>query len=618
MKKIVVWLFVSVLVLQLVCAGEIFSGEVKDNVPFTINDISHNARYYPSAKKVSLMAGTDRVLIAVGECQEINGLKYCIDSAVEGFDDETGDPASTMELRVLQSGPDITIDRDVTDESPGLNEEVEFTVTLTNNGNERASNIIYEDNFPSSVKVSSAYYSAITNGISWTGSIEKGKSQTIKYKIRLAEFKDFESVAQVSFLWNGKVNKVKSSSIDFSVSKPYRVSDSMSAKSVGLNEDIIYTLSLNNTNAAGDIIVDKIEVIFPKGVTSSYRDMEWEVGDGKLTYKGKVSANSGKSLSFRFKSLNPLQGKIATKVMLRSNNEPFEEDFEHAFGIGISDVLPEITIKPSPVKGGGELEVEAKITNNGESTVSGISLDMASDLVDIRGWRDLELEPGKKHYAFNKIINAPSIDEEKTFFLKLSGSYRSAAGKTMKFEAMEQVTVTPQDKVLELTPDIKIDGKDVNVTLKVKNVAQYKLTYVSLIDTFPTGFRSSVGSRDIDIEELNIGEERTAYSYIVRIPDAYTKKSFDITHTVNALDKDESKIMYEKKTAVQLGEGAAAEESKTGTAAADESASNATAQANATGAAAPEEAEKPGIFKRMWSWIKGLFGGDDAPEDSFE
>jgi hypothetical protein len=237
---------------------------------------------------------------------------------------------------------------------------------------------------------------------------------------------------------------------------------------------------------------------------------------------------------------------------------------------------------------------------------------MASDIVEIRGWRDISLEGGKKQYAFNKIVTAPAIDEEKSYFLKLSGSYNLPSGKKKNFELIKNVTVTPQEKVVELTADKIINGKEINMTLRVKNVAAYKLSYLSLIDSFPSGFKMTAGKRDADIDELGIGEEKVAYSYIVKVPDSYTKPSFDITHTFNALDKDEKKVMTEKKTTIVLGgAGAAAEETKEGAAA---EVSNAT---NASSTATEEETtEKPGIFSRMWRWIKGLFGGKE--EEKFE
>jgi hypothetical protein len=148
--------------------------------------------------------------------------------------------------------------------------------------------------------------------------------------------------------------------------------------------------------------------------------------------------------------------------------------------------------------------------------------------------------------------------------------------------------------------------------LKVKNVAAYKLTYVSLVDSFPSGFKTTAGERDADIEELGIGEERVAYSYIVKVPDSYTKPSFDITHTFNALDSAEKKVMTEKKTTIVLGgAGVAAEETK-GEAATETS--NAT---NETATTTEETTEKPGIFKWMWRWIKGIFV-KEKPEEKFE
>ncbi|MBN1544119.1 hypothetical protein JW898_01505 [Candidatus Woesearchaeota archaeon] len=620
MKRLLTCVFMFVLLMEIVYAGEIFNSDVKDNVPFTINGITHIARYYPSAKKVSMLAGTDRVLVAVEDCENIGGMKYCIDSAEEGINEETGDPASTMRLRVLQSGPEIDIDRSISEDEPGLNEEVVVTVTLTNVGNERATNVNYVDKFPDSVKVSSTYYDIITNGVSWAGSINVGASQVITYKLRFQDFITYESAGEASFIFNSKVNKVKSGTATFEVQKPYKLSDSISAKSVDVGEDITYSLNISGLDAAQDLNINKVEIALPEGSTVSYRDMGLDAVGNKVTYSGKISGEGSKVLSFRFRSSKVAQGKLVTNIDLRVGQKSFAEKFEHDVGFGVSAITPEITFSTATVKGGRELEIEAKITNNGEDTISDISLDMTGDIVEPSGWRKLELEPGKKHYAFNKIINAPAIDEEKTYFIKLSGSYARGSGKTMKFEATKEVTVLPQEKLVELSPVFRVDGKEVNVTLNVKNVAPYKISYVSLIDTFPKGFQVTAGSRDIDIEELGIGEERIAYSYVVKVPGDYKKDTFEIAHIFNGLNKDEEKVMTEKKSTVVIGAAAASgagageEEEEANT---TESGSNETG-GEETGAETGEAEEKPGIFTRMWHWIKGLFSKNPAEEDKFE
>ncbi|MBW2971760.1 DUF11 domain-containing protein [Candidatus Woesearchaeota archaeon] len=618
MKKLLASFVVLILFVQLAVAGEIFNDEVKDNVPFTINSIEHVARYYPSAGKVSLKAGDDRVLVAKEDCADLGDLKYCIDSVSEGINEETGDPASTMQLRVLQSGPTIEITRSISDDTPNLNEEVTVSATITNSGNERASNVNYEDKYPSSVRVSGAVADLVMNGASWVGSLNPGESQTISYKLKFSDFITYESTAVASFIFNNKVNKVKSSTKEFEVQKPYRISDSISSKSVDVGEEITYIVSINNSDSSQDLRVESFESVLPAGATTSHRSMGLELDDGKVKYSGTIEGSGSEELTFRFKSMKVAEGELVTKVTLKVGSKTFQEEFKHKVGIGVSAIMPEITFNPTTVKGGGELEIEAKITNNGDETVSDISLDMTSDIVDPSGWRHLELEPGKKHYGFNKILSAPAATEEKTYFVKLSGSYQRASGKTMKFEAREELTVLPQEQLVALLPKFKVDGKEVNVTLSVKNVAPYKVTAISLIDTIPKGFKALAGDRYIDIDEMAIGEERVAYSYVVEVPATYTKDTFEIVHIFNGLDKDEEKIMTEKTSAVSLS-GAAADETGSEEAPEETAEGNETAgNESGTGTSAEQDEEKPGIFTRMWRWVKGLFSKEPEEEDRFE
>jgi hypothetical protein len=612
------YIIILVMLSAAVAAGEIFNDEVKDNVIFKVNNIDHIARYYPSAEKASILAGTDRVLVELGDCRELNNLKYCLDSATEGFDDETGDAASTMEIRVLESGPELDIDLEVSDDEPNLNEVVDITATITNVGNERASNLVFEHNFPSSVKVSGAYLSYTTNGAEWTGSLNSGDSKEISYKITFKDFLKIDSAAKTSVIYNNKVRKASSETVTFDVQKPFNVSDSLSAKSVDVNEEIRYSISIGNNDETNAITIKELEVSIPQGAVISHRDLEFENVNGKVSYSGQISAGQSINLSFKFKASQPVQGDLKAKVQITMGTKTFDTELSHKVGLGVSDIMPEITFKPSPVKGGHELEIEAKITNNGEENISEISLDMVSNLVGNKGWRHLELLPGKKHYAYNKIMNAPSYDEEKEYFIILTGSYLTSAGKIKKFTSRENITVLPQDKLAELAPEIKVDGKEVNVTLKIKNIAAYKLTYVSLIDTFPQGFRMSEGSRDKDFEEIAIGDELTAYSYIVKVPDTYTKDSFEITHIFNGLTDDNQTVMTEKKTKVNLGKAAETGSKSTGTAV--NATTNETGNKTDETAAADEteEDDKPGIFTRMWRWIKGLFSGDDEPDDKLE
>ncbi len=609
--KYYAWFILVVFLLQTVSAIEVFNANVKDNIAFKIDGVTHIARYYPSAKKVSMLAGTERILIEEDGCAKLGSYNYCVGNVTEGVDDETGDPSSTIPLRVVQAGPDITVERAISDDEPKLNEEITITATIRNTGNERAPNVNYADKFPSSVKVTTSFYDPISNGVLWAGSLDVGKYQTITYTLKFQDYIKYNSTAEASFAFNNKMNRVKSDNELFEVKSPYKLTDSISSASVDLGEDISYNLTINSTTNDQDLSIDSLEMILPAGAMTSNRDMYLESGEGKLTFAGPIKAGTSKQLSFSMKSMKPIQGELVVKMTFIIAGKKFTEELRHKVGMGISDIAPEIKFNPESVKGGKELEIEARIINNGDNKVSGIDLDMTSDIIEPRGWRQLELEPGKKHYGFNKIINAPFIDEDKTFFIKLSGSYKASSGKSMKFNLTKEVTVLAQEIVAELRAVPKIEGDKVNITLFVKNKANFKLEYVSLIDTLPSGFKMIAGSRDADIDAIEAGEEKLAYSYVVTLPTGFAKDSFIVTHTFNAVDDKEEKVMFDKNSEIKIKEDGKPITTETGT--------NATPLDNATKTqASEEETTKPGVLKRFWNWVKGIFTKEPKVEDKFE
>ncbi|MFH1668441.1 MAG: hypothetical protein ABIA62_00790 [Candidatus Woesearchaeota archaeon] len=617
LKLLTQYTLVLILMLNIAYAGVIFEGEVKDNIPFTVDSITHIARYYPSAGKVSILAGEERILVAKEDCQTLNKYEYCLDSVEVGIDEDTSDPASIMQLRVFKAGPDLSVKRTVSQDEPDIDESVSMTATITNDGNERASSINYEDKFPSGVKVTGPNYNPGTNGIFWTGSLNPGSSQIVTYQIKFSDFMTYKSKAKAAYLFDGKMNNVYSNEVTFEVNKPYTIIENLSAKSVGLGEEIGYTITINNT-ASQELSITSLKMNVPKGVVVSKRDMGLEISGDTVSYTGTILTGASKTLSFKFKSSQPLQGTLLVNAEIRFGTQRLEEESTYKIGIGVSDIVPEITFSHDTVKGGAELEIEAKITNNGEATISGVSIDMASDILEPRGWRNLELKPGDKHYAFNKIINAPATDEEKTYFITIKGSYITGSGKTMPYNATGKVTVLAQEKLIEMSPIItpqpEVNGtKSFNVTLNIKNIAPYKLTFISLIDTFPQGFKAIVGDQYIDIEEMAIGEERVAYSYILKVPNTYTEDSFKITRTFNALDRDEEKVMTETLTKVNLKEVIDNTDTAANT---NISAENAGDAVGTEGTTADDTKDKPGIFKRFWGWLTGLFSKE--PEETFE
>ncbi|NQU79492.1 DUF11 domain-containing protein [Candidatus Woesearchaeota archaeon] len=606
--RIIIFFAITILLLPcVVIAGEIFNDEITDNEIFYINGVEHIVRYYPAAKKVSMKAGDDRVLIEVLKCEDIGSYKYCVDRASVKFNDETGETANEIELRVLESGPEIEIDRGISTDEPNINSEVDITAQITNEGNERAININYEDSFPSSVKVSSAHYNTINNKVLWVISLDPGESQSITYSVKFTDFITYNSTSKATVIFGGSVKKYESDEIYFDVQKPYELSDSVSSRSVAKGEDIEYTVSINNTDPSVALEIRKIEITLPEGVSVSSKDSNTDYKNGKIFHSGSLEPGESRSLTVKFRSDNEVRDAVSTEVNLRSGTTLFDEVLSEDVNLGVSDILPLIIFAPSNITSGRELEIDARIVNDGNSNVSSISIDMASNIIDTKGWRNIVLEPGEDHIAFNKIITAPAVDEITSFFVKLSGSYTTASGEKMKFDDKKEVTVLPGEKLIEITPVITVDGNKVNITLNVKNIAGYVLEHVSLIDGLPKGYQTATGERFADIEKLAKDEELTVYSYIVETPNS---KLFDITHTFNMLDSEGNNVLIEKVSSISLSaednsateDGTVQEQQSTLTDNTTDDTGNTTSNESKE-----PETKKKGIFSRMIGWFKGLF-----------
>lgn len=621
MKKILLIAFISVLLLiPTAIAGEIFDGEVKDNEYFTVEGVKHIARYYGgSVKKLSLKvhAGTElekTSLIELKDCKAIYTWTYCFDGVDDLTDDETGDAVSVSNIRIVESGPSLDIDRSFSSVDPAINEDVEVDVIITNNGNERASNFLYKDKYPAEVKISSAALDSINNQISWSNSLNPGETASFSYKLKFEDFIEHTSQAEVTYYFNNKVNKDLSDEETFTVRKPYSITHSFSTLAPAEGEEVTYIINISNNDSSTTLDITDLKINLPSHFAVTKKDLGFERKVNAYEYNGQVSAGNTVTLELKFKSVTKGIHDVSTDVDCSLGNLRFEETNSEDIRVGISNIVPEITITPESTKSGKEIEIEAKITNEGTYTIDMIRLDLISDILEVRGWRTIELDDGETYYAYNKILNAPSVDEETEYYITLSGSYQNDAGKTFEYEETKTFTVQPGEKLVELTPKTEVIGQEVKITINVKNVASHVVKEISLIDSLPTGFSMVSGDRFADIESLAIGEDIDAYNYTVKIPDDYRLDNFVITHMFNGDDSDGDLVTLETTSLIDISEVAAQNRESDNEEPSVDTEEEETLE-ETEDVMVEDEEKKPGVFKRMWNWIKGLFSGDDVESE---
>ncbi len=615
-KIIIIASMIAIFLIPMVTAETLFEGTIKDNEPFYIQGVKHIARYYPSAEKLSLAIGEDRILIKLHECEDYQDRQYCVDKATAGYDDETGQGMSETDIRVLEFGPDVTIDRDISDTTPLIGQEVTVDVTITNKGTERATSINYKDRYPPEVTISGPSINRALNQAEWAGSLDPEKSHTFSYTLKFKDFITYQSKAEVSYPHKDKIVNKYSSSVNFTVQKPYDFSTNLSTGSAGLGEEITYTATIKNEGTEN--LNSDLNIIVPEGAIVVSRGSDLKGTAPTLTYSSDdvdlLKPGDTKTLEFTFKETKKGLHEIKSKASFKTMSNTFSEEKTDTFTAGVSDIVASVNITPSTVKAGGEFMAEVKVTNRGSKTITVDSIDFESDLTSRRGWRSITLEPGKSHYALNKIMYAPLTNEEQEYLFNISGWYLNSKGMRFDFSKTGMMTIEPFEKILDIKEDHHLINetagqKYINITVRIKNIKDYELTDLNIVDSIPKGSKQVSGQRDLEREKLEPGEEILAYSYVVRLPKGFEETKFDITHTINVKKEGEEEA-FEIPATITL-DGVVKEDkenNKTSDTTEERKAAGQTEDNTTTKTTNDEEEKgKKGLLSRLWDWLKNIF-----------
>src|SRR3989338_6751037 len=127
------FLTILLILVPSVFASSIFDDWVEDGQTFKAGDHYFYVQYIESIQKLNFKMDDMGGMLLVGECETRDDIKYC-------FEDVN---LPQIKVVITSLEPDITIDRSFSTITPNLNENIEVTVTLKNNGDEAATNIKY-------------------------------------------------------------------------------------------------------------------------------------------------------------------------------------------------------------------------------------------------------------------------------------------------------------------------------------------------------------------------------------------------------------------------------------------------------------------------------------------
>ena len=505
------YLLIALLLIPTVSAVTVLDDWVDHPSTFELADHEFSVQYLDSKEKLILKMDGLGGLLDAGECEIHESIEYCFLEA----------NLIQVKLKIDSLQPDIKITREFSTKKPLLNEKIEITTTVTNSGDKRASNVNYEDLYTSKFKKS---------GSDWTGNLNPGEEKKISYTVTPIEIDTFNSIAEVTYEFDGKKKKKFSKTILIEVLAPYSITHSLSPEAAEKNELINYNITLTNKDESSNLEVTQLKIFIPSKMNIKKAPSSLKQDGNILTFKGTLEKEEQKNFIIQLASSKVGTVTLELDADLVVANKPFKEHLEKEISIGLSDIIPLINLPPE-IESNAPYEIYIAAKNVGKESIAGITLNVKSDLIDAMS-RNKKIDAKSTYELFDKKLIAPYTDTPQTFTIELIGSYTTASGKDKTFEKKVSTLLKPTPQVIQIlrTVDKKelLLGDTVSINVKIKNKLDSAIENIDISDIFPKEVRSSlVGEVTKVIALLQPNQELDVYAYSVTVPEDYDKSSIE-------------------------------------------------------------------------------------------
>ncbi len=596
-------LVLMLLFLPIVYGSEIFSGDVEDQESWEAGGHTFKADYNIGNAKLLFEIDNLREILEVAECAYRDNIKVC-------FDDVELDVTDTVEsitVSIYDITPSIEITRTFSDTSLLLGDDTEVTVTLTNDGDAVATNVVYTDSYPSSIEVRSFD----SNSAIWAGSISSGESESFKYKLRAKSVIEYESVATVSHVYDGKKITDESDSETIEVKAPYELDIELNKERAKRNELVLLNITFENKDDTDDLIIHDLEIKQSYLVKVNEFSDGFSEAEGVYTYSGIINEDDSESFMVKLYSGRNAEHYIDISYDFKIGNIIVKDNIKKEFEVGLSSVYAVINVTPEKVLAGDSLAVKVQLKNDGETSVTGADVKIESDLFDVVESNDNTVAAGGLKSILDNKPNVPEVESETTYNIKVTGSYVED-GETYSFENNKEVVIVPTPKIVSMSHQLEKEefevGDLVNVVVFIENLDDSSLDKVSLIEMLPNEVKNSLEGDILIDTPLEKGENKEAYSYSFTIPSDFQKETIDLRTIVN-VKKGESLYKYDWSKQIKI----------TGIKDIEEEISNNEVEEsvditdNETTEDIQEE-KKEGFFKRIINLIKNIFSRSPPEE----
>lgn len=595
-----------------VSARDIFSDWVVSDEPFTAEGMQFVAHYSPTGR-IIINTTDDRVLLSKGECREREEIRYCVLDVDHDTHAryENGKEYAGMNIMITLLEPTIQITRAFSTTTPQIQERFNVDGTIKNVGDTQANNLVYSDTFPPWIRITYSTVPLIGNGVRMSLSyLRPGNERPFHYVIAPLDYKEINSEAIVSYDYVGGNNMIKSDPIYLAVQTPISVRQNLSSRTARVNEQVSYTITIENKDPRAEIIVNEFAISIPTDLELLSFSDNLEKQGSSLVFGKSIKKDSKETLSMVLRSRQEGKYTIATLGDFTINSRPIRRDLVQKLTVSSTDVVPVIEIEPSIAQEGDFYRVIATLTNQGEEDI----LDVDSS---ISGVKELPLDfnnravlKGRTVEIYDVELPVPEVNRSTTTIVRLSGTYNDSEGRRYPFSARENVTFIPAPKIIEMRYDAPASmqrGENWTIIVYAKNLRSEELSGIEIATIVPRRVRII---EDAPYATIRLGpnEEKEAYHFTIQITPTYRQDDVQLKTVANIeIDGELSKATKQISIPLELAPLTTEEEEETeDSLETDGEASNETALLTKETMPETPEGEPEGIFSRLIAWLARL------------
>ena len=485
---------------------------------------------------------------------------------------------------ITPDSADLQISTTVDNSTPGPGEEIVYTITVTNNGPDSATNVLLDDDLPSGVTYvsdnSGGTYD-LTSGNWNVGTLANGESATLQITARVdlgTERREITNGAQLIAVDQADpdpTNNQQDATIAVRPGSDLALTTTVDNSTPNPGDTIVYTVTVTNNgpDSATNIVLDDD---LPTGITyvSDNSGGAYELNSGNWTVGTLANGGSATLQITATVNADTQPGSLINTAQIFSvdQSDPVADNNNSSVSIAVQDPVADpatadlqlsISVdnpNPSP---GQAIVYTLSVTNVGPSDATGIVLD--DDLPT--GVTYVSDNGGGAYDLTNGNWTVGSLGNGETATLQITATVNAGTGSTNIENLVEVIAVDQTDTNLSnnsatvstsVRPaaDLQLSqtvnnsnpsvGDEIVYTITVTNNGPDSATNVVLDDDLPTGVTyvsdNSNGAYDLSSGNWTVGTLANGESATLEITTTVNSdtESSSVSNTVQILSVDQS------------------------------------------------------------------------------